>query len=154
MTINTVYINKKRYIDVSSASDSDKAQIEKSTTDVVSNEDYFVCDCCDRYVFINDGYVQLKDIILCPDCMRDMTVDSPYFKEYLDMIINNPKFADKYLTHTLLKSLGFAREPGIYNYDCSHNEIKYYNKQGYDVIFRVIKHDIFKTSCCIYIRKK
>lgn len=54
-------------IDVSSASDSDKAQ-------VVSNEDYFVCDCCDRYVFINDGYVQFKDIILCPDCMRDMTV--------------------------------------------------------------------------------
>ena len=85
---------------------------KKSTTDVVSSEDYFVCDCCDRYVFIND--VQLKDIILCPDCMRDMTVDSPYFKEYLDMIINNPKFADKYLTHTLLKSLGFKRTPCFY----------------------------------------
>lgn len=46
--------------------------------------------------------------------MRDMTVDSPYFKEYLDMIINNPKFADKYLTHTLLKSLGFKRTPCFY----------------------------------------
>ena len=86
--------------------------------------------------------------------MRDITVDSPHFKEYLDMIINNSNFADKYLTHSLLKSLGFDREPGIY--DCSPNEtLKYYNKNGFDVIFRVIKHDIFKTSYyCIYIRKK
>lgn len=153
MTINTVYINKKRYIDVSSASDSDKAQIEKSTTDVVSDEDYFVCDCCDRYVFINDGYVQFEDAILCPDCMRDITINSPHFKEYLDMLINNPNFADKYLTHSFLESLGFTREPGIY--DCSPNETrKYYNKQGFDVIFRVIKHGIFTTSYCLYIRKK
>lgn len=152
MTINTVYINKKRYIDVSSVSDSDKAKIEKSTTDVVSDEDYFVCDCCDGYVFINDGYVQFEDAILCPNCMRDMTVDSPYFKEYLDMLINNPNFADKYLTHTLLKSLGFAREPGIY--DCNPNEmLKYYNKQGYDVIFRIYKQYGFEISYYIYIAK-
>lgn len=153
MTINTVYINKKRYIDVSSVSDSDKAKIEKSTTDVVSNEDYFVCDCCNKLAFINDGYVQFEDAILCPDCMRDMTVDSPYFKEYLDMIINNPKFADKYLTHTLLKSLGFDREPGINNYN-PYETLKYYRKQGFDVIFRVIKHGTFKTYFCIYIGKK
>ena len=50
-----------------------KLKLKKSTTDVVSNDDYFVCDY--RYVFINDGYVQF------PDCMRDMTVDSPYFIE-------------------------------------------------------------------------
>ena len=69
------------------------------------------------------------------------------------MIINNPKFADKYLTHSYLESLGFAREPGIY--DCSSNEtLKYYNKNGFDVIFRVIKHGIFTTYYCIYIRKK
>lgn len=75
------------------------------------------------------------------------------FTEYLDMIINNSNFADKYLTHTLLKSLGFDREPGICN--CSPNEtLKYYNKNGFDVIFRVIKHDIFTTSYCLYIRKK
>ena len=152
MTINTVYINKKRYIDVSSASDSDKAQIEKSTTDVVSNEDYFVCDCCDRYVFINDGYVQFKDIILCPDCMRDMTVDSPYFKEYLDMIINNPKFADKYLTHTLLKSLGFKRTPHFYK-DNPEKILNKYNKQGYDVIFRIYEQYGFEFSYYVYIAK-
>lgn len=129
MTINTVYINKKRYIDVSSA--SDKAQIEKSTTD---------------YVFINDGYVQLKDIILCPDCMRDMTVDSPYFKEYLDMII---KFADKYLTHTLLKSLGFKRTPCFYK-DNPEKILNKYNKQGYDVIFRIYEQYGFEFSYYVY----
>lgn len=113
----------------------------------------FTCDCCNKLVFVNDGYVQFEDAILCPNCMRNITIDSPHFKEYLDMIINNPKFADKYLTHSLLKSLGFDREPGIY--DCSPNEtLKYYNKNGFDVIFRVIKHGIFTTYYCIYIRKK
>ena len=85
--------------------------------------------------------------------MRNITINSPHFKEYLDMIINNPEFADKYLTHSYLESLGFAREPGIY--DCSPSKtLKYYNKNGFDVIFRVIKHGIFKTYYCIYIRKK
>ena len=69
------------------------------------------------------------------------------------MIINNSNFADKYLTHSYLESLGFTREPGIYN--CSPNEtLKFYNKNGFDVIFRVIKHGIFKTYYCIYIREK
>ena len=111
------------------------------------------CDCCNNLGFVNDGYVQFEDAILCPNCMRNITIDSPHFKEYLDMIINNPNFADKYLTHSYLESLGFTREPGIY--DCSPNEtLKYYNKNGFDVIFRVIKHGIFKTYYCIYIRKK
>lgn len=150
MVIN---INGKSYIDITDLSDEDKIKVEKSTTNVVSYEDYFKCDCCNKLVFVNDGYVQFEDAILCPNCMRDLTINSPHFTEYLDMIINNPNFADKYLTHSLLKSLGFDREPGIY--DCNPNEtLKYYNKNGFDVIFRVIKHGIFKTSYCIYIRKK
>ena len=76
---------------------------------------------------------QFEDAILCPNCMRDMTVDSPYFKEYLDMIINNPKFADKYLTHSYLESLGFDREPGIY--DCSPNETLKYYKNRVSMLF-------------------
>ena len=111
------------------------------------------CDCCNNLGFVNDGYVQFEDAILCPNCMRNLTIDSPHFNEYLGMIINNSNFADKYLTHTLLKSLGFDREPGICN--CSPNETrKFYNKNGFDVIFRVIKHGIFTTSYCLYIRKK
>ena len=109
MVIN---INGKSYIDVTDLSDEDKIKIE--TTNVVSYEDYFKCDCCNKLVFVNDGYVQFEDAILCPNCMRNITIDSPHFKEYLDMIINNPEFADKYLTHSFLESLGFAREPGIY----------------------------------------
>ena len=148
MVIN---INGKSYIDVTDLSDEDKIKVE--TTNVVSYEDYFKCDCCNKLVFVNDGYVQFENAMLCPDCMRNITIDSPHFKEYLGMIINNPEFADKYLTHSFLESLGFTREPGIY--DCSPNEtLKYYNKNGFDVIFRVIKHGIFKTYYCIYIRKK
>ena len=148
MVIN---INGKLYVDVTDLSDEDKIKIE--TTNVVSYEDYFKCDCCNNLGFVNDGYVQFEDAILCPDCMRNITIDSPHFKEYLDMIINNPEFADKYLTHSFLESLGFTREPGIY--DCSPKEtLKYYRKQGFDVIFRVIKHGIFTTSYCIYIREK
>lgn len=130
MVIN---INGKLYIDITDLSDEDKIKVKKSTINVVSYEDYFKCDCCNKLVFVNDGYVQ--------------------FEEYSHMIINNPNFADKYLTHSYLESLGFAREPGIY--DCNPNEtLKYYNKNGFDVIFRVIKHGIFKTYYCIYIRKK
>ena len=150
MVIN---INGKSYIDITDLSDEDKIKVKKSTTNVVSYEDYFKCDCCNKLVFVNDGYVQFEDAILCPNCMRDITIDSPHFTEYLDMIINNSNFADKYLTHSFLESLGFAREPGICN--CSPNETrKFYNKNGFDVIFRVIKHDIFTTSYCLYIRKK
>ena len=148
MVIN---INGKSYIDVTDLSNEDKIKVE--TTNTVSYEDYFKCDCCNKLFFVNDGYVQFEDAILCPNCMRNLTINSPHFDEYLSMIINNPNFADKYLTHSYLESLGFTREPGIY--DCSPNEtLKYYNKNGFDVIFRVIKHGIFTTSYCIYIRKK
>ena len=75
MVIN---INGKSYIDITDLSDEDKIKVE--TTNTVSHEDYFKCDCCNKLVFVNDGYVQFEDAILCPNCMRDLTINSPHFK--------------------------------------------------------------------------
>lgn len=68
------------------------------------------------------------------------------------MIINNSNFADKYLTHTLLKSLGFKRTPHFYK-DSPEKILNKYNKQGYDVIFRISEQYGFEISYYVYIAK-
>lgn len=157
--IYEVEIDGVWYVDMSDLSDEDKIKVEKLTDNTIYSDEYYTCDCCGKAHFINDGYTQLDDVLLCPECMRKLTKnsDSYHFDEYIDRLINNPKNADKYLSDEILKSLGFRKVSHVYRVglhegdnDTPEKILKEYQK--FDVIFKILEQNPFEIEYCVYIR--
>lgn len=145
------------YVDVSDLSDKDKEKVEELTNKIVYDEDYFICDNCGKAHFANNGYVQLPNVIFCPKCMREITINSYYFDTYIALLINNYKMADKYLSDKSLTSIGFKKIHHVYrigSYEDDNSNPKDILKkyQNYDVIFKIIEQNSFEVEYCIYIR--
>ena len=155
--IYEVEIDGVWYVDMTDLSDKDKEKVEKITDNTTYSDEYYICDCCGKVHFINDGYTQLDSGILCPECMKNLTEDSYYFDEYIDRLINNPRNADKYLSDKILKSIGFKKVSHVYRIglhegdnDAPEKILKEYQK--FDVIFKILEQNPFETEYCVYIR--
>lgn len=157
--IYEVEIDGVWYVDMTDLSEEDKEKVEKLADNTIYCEDYYTCDCCGKANFINNGYTQLDDVLLCPECMRKLTKnsDSYHFDEYLERLINNPKNADKYLSDKILKSIGFRKVSHVYKIGLHEGDngnpekiLKEYQK--FDVIFKILEQNPFETVYCIYIR--
>ena len=155
--IYEVEIDGVWYVDMSDLSDEDKIKVEKLTDNTIYSDEYYTCDCCGKAHFINDGYTQLDDVLLCPECMRKLSEDTYYFDEYIDRLINNPKNADKYLSDKILKSIGFKKISHVYRIglhegdnDAPEKILKEYQK--FDVIFKILEQNPFEIEYCVYIR--
>lgn len=155
--IYEVEIDGVWYVDMTDLTDEDKEKVEKLADNTIYCEDYYTCDCCGKAHFINNGYTQLDNGILCLECMRKLSEDSYYFDEYIDKLINNLNNADKYLTDKTLKSIGFKKVFHVYRIglheddnDIPEKILKEYQK--FDVIFKILEQNPFETVYCIYIR--
>ena len=155
--IYEVEIDGVWYVDMSDLSDEDKEKVEKLTDNTTYSDEYYICDCCGKAHFINDGYTHLRDVILCPECMRKLDKSSEYFDIYIDRLINNPENADKYLSDKILKSIGFKKVFHVYRIglhegdnDTPEKILKEYQK--FDVIFKILEQNPFETEYCVYIR--
>ena len=71
--------------------------------------------------------------------------------EILNYVYKNAKMGSD-STNTLLKSLGFKRTPCFYK-DNPEKILNKYNKQGYDVIFRIYEQYGFEFNYYVYIAK-
>ena len=155
--IYEVEIDGVWYVDMTDLSDEDKEKVEKLTDNTIYSDEYYICDCCGKAHFTNDGYTQLDSGILCPECMRKLSEDTYYFDEYIERLINNPKNADKYLSDKILKSIGFKKVSHVYRIglhegdnDAPEKILKEYQK--FDVIFKILEQNPFETEYCVYIR--
>lgn len=155
--IYEVEIDGVWYVDMTDLSDEDKIKVEKLTNNTIYSDDYYICDCCNKAHFLNNGYTYLCDITICPECMRNIHQSSDYFDEYLKSLINNPENADKYLSDRVLKSIGFKKVSHVYRVglhegdnDTPEKILKEYQK--FDVIFKILEQNPFETVYCVYIR--
>lgn len=133
----------------------------------VCEDDYFYCEYCNKYHWVNNGVTSNMIIIgdcdiVCRICLSwAEKEDYDLAEEYMEHLINNPKLANEFLSDGFLQDHGFMQLDEEYDFGMyKHNRndspkkiLEYYEREGYDVIFNIRNSNPYEVEFSVYVRK-